>query len=168
MEKIYRHLFECDYPVINEPLEFRQHPAWPIKASNYGSLEPLDPDQEDAFVDPIRYGRTKACLIYECWTGQGMPQRTQIKHVNLNPYDFRPDNLQPVKVKDEPRILKEKEFMLATVEQMLIREEDYAYLFGDASRAWKMLGIPKHYISAWQEVSNIYQKNLSASVETTG
>lgn len=149
---IFESLFECTYPVATEPVEFKTHPTISeIEATRCGFVRCKD---EDSRMD-IHTSKSTAAIVMECWTGNILPPYTNIRHKNLNPYDFSLDNLEILVVDDPQRIANEKAFLENTVSQMLLREE----IFGDKRDMedyFKQLGIPQRFIKAWSRKSKQY------------
>ena len=146
---VFESLFQCTYPVPNEPVIFKTHPTIPqIEASKCGFVRCKN---EDHRLDALT-SKSTAAIVMECWTGQVLPPYTNVRHKNLNPYDFSLDNLEILVVDDPERIANEKRFFENTVEQMLLREE----MFGekrDMLDYFKQLGIPQRFIKGWMKHS---------------
>ncbi len=92
----------------------------------------------------------------ECWTGQVLPPYTNVRHKNLNPYDFHLDNLEILVVDDPDRIANEKIFLENTVDQMLLREEMFGE-YRDMESYFRQLGVPQKFIKAWMKKSKQYK-----------
>ena len=92
----------------------------------------------------------------ECWTGKVLPPYTNVRHKNLNPYDFHLDNLEILVVDDPQRIVNEKIFFENTVDQMLLREEMFGE-YRDMEDYFKQLGIPQKFIKSWMKRSKQYK-----------
>jgi len=146
---IFESLFQCTYPVRTEPIEFRTHPTIPeIEATRCGFVRCKN---EDSRMD-VYTSKTTGAIVMECWTGQVLPPYTNVRHKNLNPYDFHLDNLEILVVDDPDRIEKEKIFFENTVNQMLLREEMFGE-YRDMEAYFRQLGIPQKFIKGWLKKS---------------
>ena len=146
---VFESLFQCTYPVPTEPVEFKTHPTIPeIEASRCGFVRCKVEDT------PVRVysAKTIGAIVMECWTGEILKPFTNVRHKNLNPYDFHLDNLEILVVDDPERIVKEKVFFDNTVAQMLIREEMFGD-YRDMEAYFIQLGIPHKFIKGWLKKS---------------
>lgn len=150
---VFESLFQCTYPVPTEPVVFKTHPEIPeIEASRCGFVRCKD---EDSRID-YHTKKSISAIVMECWTGSVLPPYTNIRHKNLNPYDFSLDNLEILVVDDPQRIANEKAFLDNTVNQMLLREEMFGE-YRDMEDYFKQLGISQRYIKAWARKSKQYK-----------
>jgi hypothetical protein len=153
---IYESLFQCTYPVHSEPVVFKSHPTIPqIEASKCGVVRCKSEE------DRIDYYSKKGIphLVWECWTGEELKPFTNIRYKNLNFYDTSFENLEILVVDDKGRQDKERQFLINTVDQMLLREE----IFGDRRDMvdyFTELGVPQRFIKAWQKVSPQHKAKL--------
>jgi len=154
---VYESLFHCVYPVSTEPVQFKTHPTIPeIEASRCGVVRCKS---EDDMVDHFTK-KSSQHLVWECWTEEELPAYTNIRFLNMNPYDTSFDNLEIMCVDDPARQERERKFIDNTVEQMLIREKFYGD-GRDMVKYFKDLGLTKRYIKAWQKVSPNYNVKQS-------
>lgn len=154
-----KHLFECTYPIPDKEIVYKKNPKHDVLVSNIGTVE-----------DEFPYGRisTKqissrpslAGLIYETWKGKRDSSTDRIVHLNNNPYDFRPENLEKFRsIEDkEEKLRKSREFTRLTVEQMILREKDFCSC-EEIKKRWKLLNIPKSYVSSWEVRSPLCRNN---------
>lgn len=147
-----KHLFECSYPTPTSEVIYKKHPKLDLMVSNLGTVE-------DQFHTIYNTSPPLAVVVYETWRGE-RSYTDRIVHLNHNPYDYRPENLERYRaIEDkEARLKSTREFTRLTVEQMLIREKKFCSC-EEAKKRWKDLNIPKFYVKPWEAKSPLCRNN---------
>lgn len=139
-----KHLFECIYPIPDKEIVYKKNTKHNVLVSNIGTLEDQLPTVRKQSMPSLDV------LVYETWKGE-RDYTDRMVHLNNNPYDTRPENLEKFRaIEDkEAKLKKTREFTRLTIEQMILREKDFCSCEEIKAR-WKVLGIPKSYVSSWE------------------
>ena len=145
MEKTYTHLFECEYPQIDE-LIWKKHPDYEVEVSNYCHFRNIG--KENDFRNYTL--RSIPGLAYEVFNDVKLPAYSGVVPSNRNPYDLRVSNLIIRDYKDKERVARDKAFVKETVAQM-ISKEPFISQFQDPIEYFTVLGIPTNIMKAWKK-----------------
>jgi len=140
--KIYKHLFECEYPAISEDLVWAKHPKFDIELNQYCHFRSLDPKTIKNTT-----GYTEKRLAYEIFRNTQVPDYVQLFHLNNNPYDCHVGNLalHSLQLKRQ-----RKEFYISTAFEMAKREKVGLQICETVDEYWEILQIPNIYVKHWK------------------
>jgi predicted metallo-beta-lactamase superfamily hydrolase len=186
-DKVYKHLFECMYPVLKEKEKeiFFKHPTEDIKCNQLGVIYY---DEERYVCYDTRTGSvikelekwnkkaartiaTKNKVIWECYHQDNLEAGTQFLFTNGNPLDLTKDNLLAI-TRLEPEVRKsasetKKRFIKNSVDYLVHMESKFEKRGMDKPALYEALQIPNWLLGARKRWTGPVPRALKRKIRET-